>query len=75
MSIKRSLAKLKIGEKGVIVGFTDDILSLKFLEMGLLPGTEVVLCQVAPMGDPIAIKLAQYILAVRLDEAETVLVI
>ncbi len=75
MSVQRSLAKLKIGEKGVIIGFTDETLSLKFLEMGLLPGTEVVLCQVAPMGDPIAIKLVDYILAVRLDEAETVLVI
>ena len=72
---QRTLASLNIGEKAIVIGFTDEILSLKFLEMGLLPGTELILNQTAPMGDPIAIKIADYILAIRIDEAETVLVI
>jgi ferrous iron transport protein A len=72
---QRNLANLKIGEKGVVVGFTDELLSLKLLEMGVLPGSEVVISQIAPFGDPIAIKLSDYLLALRKDEAETVLVI
>jgi ferrous iron transport protein A len=43
-----NLADLKIGEKGEIVGFTDELLSLKLLEMGCLPGTEVILTHLGP---------------------------
>ena len=72
---QRNLASLKMGEKGVVVGFTDELLSLKLLEMGVLPGSEVVISQIAPFGDPIAIKLSDYLLALRKDEAETVIVV
>jgi len=61
-----NLADLKIGEKGEIVGFTDELLSLKLLEMGCLPGTEVVLTHLAPFGDPIAIRVSgSYTLSMR----------
>ena len=70
-----NLADLKIGEKGEIVGFTDESLSLKLLEMGCLPGTEVVLTHLAPFGDPIAIRVSgSYILSMRREEAETMLI-
>lgn len=72
---QRNLASLKIGEKGIVVGFTDEVLSLKLLEMGVLPGSEVIINQIAPFGDPMAVKLSHYILALRKDEAETILVI
>ena len=70
-----NLADLKIGEKGEIVGFSDELLSLKLLEMGCLPGTEVVLTHLAPFGDPIAIRVSgSYILSMRREEAETMLI-
>ena len=70
-----NLADLKIGEKGEIVGFTDELLSLKLLEMGCLPGTEVVLTHLAPFGDPIAIRVSgSYTLSMRRGEAETMLI-
>lgn len=70
-----NLADLKIGEKGEIVGFTDELLSLKLLEMGCLPGTEVVLTHLAPFGDPIAIRVSgSYTLSMRREEAETILI-
>jgi len=69
-----NLADLKIGEKGEIVGFTDELLSLKLLEMGCLPGTEVILTHLAPFGDPIAIRVSgSYTLSMRREEAETML--
>jgi ferrous iron transport protein A len=70
-----NLADLKIGEKGEIVGFTDESLSLKLLEMGCLPGTEVLLTHLAPFGDPIAIRVSgSYTLSMRREEAETMLI-
>jgi len=70
-----NLADLKIGEKGEIEGFTDELLSLKLLEMGCLPGTEVVLTHLAPFGDPIAIRVSgSYTLSMRREEAETMLI-
>ena len=70
-----NLADLKIGEKGEIVGFTDELLSLKLLERGCLPGTEVILTHLAPFGDPIAIRVSgSYTLSMRREEAETMLI-
>lgn len=68
----RSVADLKPGEKGVISGFVDELLSLKLLEMGCLPGSEVTMSFVAPLGDPIAIHISGYNLSLRVDEASTI---
>ena len=68
----RSVADLRRGEKGIINGFLDDALSLKLLEMGCLPGTEIELNFTAPFGDPICINVSGYNLSLRLDEANTI---
>jgi len=68
----KSLAALKPGEKGIVKDFTDEYISLKLLEMGVLPGTEVEMKFAAPLGDPICIRVAGYDLSLRLDEAETI---
>ena len=70
----KNLSQLKIGESATIVSFEDSTLSLKLLEMGLLPGTEVTLRHIAPLGDPIAIDLHNYLVALRKDEAQTILI-
>lgn len=68
------LSELKIGETAYITRFTDPELSLKLLEMGCLPGEKVMLERIAPLGDPIAIRVAGYLLSLRKSEAETVVV-
>lgn len=68
------LAELKIGEYATIVSFTDLEMSLKFLEMGCIPGELIRLERVAPLGDPIAISVAGYMLSMRKAEAATILV-
>ncbi|MEA5403056.1 FeoA family protein [Arcicella sp. DC2W] len=70
----KTIADLKIGERGVIVNFTDQGLSLKLLEMGCLPGTQVTMTHIAPFGDPIAVKVSGYVLSMRLNEASTIVV-
>lgn len=68
----RSIATLKPGEKGTVKNFKDEYLSLKLLEMGVLPGTEVEMKFAAPFGDPICIKVSGYDLSLRLEEARTI---
>jgi ferrous iron transport protein A len=69
-----SLAQLPIGKKAIIKAFTDEEMSLKLLEMGCLPGEEIRIDRIAPMGDPIAVSVAGYILSMRREEAATILV-
>jgi ferrous iron transport protein A len=71
---KRSVADLKIGEKAIIQSFSDQWMSLKLLEMGCLPGTEVSLHCKAPLGDPICLNVSGYCLSMRKSEAATILV-
>lgn len=70
----RTIADLKIGERAFIKAFLQETLSLKLLEMGCLPGAEVMLDFIAPLGDPIGIQVNGYCLAMRKEEAATVLV-
>jgi ferrous iron transport protein A len=72
LNTRKTLADLKIGERGEIIGFTDALLSLKLLEMGCLPGSDVEMTHLAPFGDPIAIKVSGYTLTMRKDEAATI---
>jgi len=65
---------LKIGQSGVIdkVG-GEGILRLRFLDMGLIPGTKVQLQKVAPMGDPIQIRVRGYELTLRREDAAKII--
>ena len=61
---------LKISQSGTIfqVG-GEGPLRLRFLDMGLIPGTRVTLRKVAPMGDPIQIQVRGYELTIRREDA------
>ena len=61
---------LKIGQTGTIfqVG-GEGPLRLRFLDMGLIPGTRVTLRKVAPMGDPIQLQVRGYELTIRREDA------
>jgi len=67
-----SIADLKPGQKGIVKDFLDEYISLKLLEMGVLPGTEIQMKFAAPLGDPICIRVTGYDLSLRLEEARTI---
>ena len=67
-----SVADLRPGEKGIVKNFLDEYISLKLLEMGVLPGTEVEMKFAAPLGDPICIRVSGYDLSLRVEEAKTI---
>lgn len=73
LMIKR-LSELEPGESGVIRDFEQDDIFLKLMEMGFIPGETVIVEQVAPMGDPIAIQVAGYAVSLRLNEASKIMV-
>ena len=68
------LSELKIGERAVIIEFESSDLELKLMEMGCLPGEEIVVEQKAPLGDPISVRVAGYSLSLRKNEANQILV-
>ena len=53
-----TLSQLRAGERGRIKGFESSELELKLMEMGCIPGEVVVVEQIAPLGDPISIRIA-----------------
>ena len=65
-----TLKDLKVGESAVVrnVG-GEGTLRQHFLDMGIIPGAEVCLVKMAPMGDPMEIKIHGYALTLRLSEA------
>lgn len=67
-----NLTQLKFGKKAIITKVNGQILSLKLFEMGLLPGEEVELENVAPFGDPIAINLSESKVCLRMQDAACV---
>lgn len=78
------LSELTAGHKAVICEFEQDSASLsslyqetdrndihlKLMEMGCVPGEEVCIVKVAPLGDPISISIAGYNLSLRRTEAQ-----
>ncbi len=70
----KNVTHLKLHERAIIKGFTDEVLSVKLMEMGCLPGTEISLELIAPWGGPIAISVSGYQLSLRLTEASSILI-
>lgn len=60
-----TVADLKRGQRGIIKEFADDMLPIKLLELGCLPGNEIELVQVAPLNDPIYINVNGSHIAIR----------
>ena len=56
------------------MAFTDLEMSVKLMEMGCLPGETVEIERFAPLGDPIAIRVAGYQLCLRKNEASIIII-
>ena len=68
-----TLRELKIGESAVVAAVGGEgALRQHFLDMGLLPGVEVKLLKLAPMGDPMELLVRGYTLSLRLEEASQI---
>lgn len=68
-----TLKELEIGKSAVIrtVG-GKGALRQHFLDMGMIPGAEVTVVKLAPMGDPMELQIHGYELTLRLAEADQI---
>ena len=65
-----TLKELAVGRSGLITAVGGEgNLRCRLLDMGLIPNTKVTVVKIAPMGDPMEIRLRGYELTLRLDDA------
>ena len=68
-----TLNDLKIGDSAVIAAVGGEgSLRNRLLDMGLIPHTKVTLQKVAPMGDPMEIRVRGYELTLRREDAKLI---
>jgi ferrous iron transport protein A len=70
-----TLDKTPLGATVRIVSLENsDVVTLRLMEMGMVPGSTVRVVKSAPLGDPIQICLRNYHLALRRNEARAITV-
>ena len=71
-----TLDQLPIGQEAIItaVGGQGE-LRCRFLDMGIIPKTRVRMQKVAPMGDPMEIRLRGYELTIRREDAAKITIV
>ena len=68
-----TLDKLPVGNPAVVTKVGGEgALRCRLLDMGIIPGTGIVIQKVAPMGDPIELRLRGYELSIRLEDARNI---
>ncbi|MBO0453143.1 MULTISPECIES: FeoA family protein [Enterococcus] len=70
-----SLDQLSVGEQGVVVNVHGaGAVKRRLMDMGLTKGTQVKVVKLAPLGDPIELRVRGYELSLRKNESEMVVV-
>jgi ferrous iron transport protein A len=68
-----TLEDLAPGSRGRIAGIDGDVeMVQRLLEMGLVPGTELEVVRLAPLGDPIEVRVRGYLLSIRKENARLI---
>ena len=72
--VTMQLSQLPKGKKAIIHEHRQSEFQLMLMEMGCIPGEPVFVEMIAPLGDPMAIKIAGYYLSIRKADAERIVV-
>ena len=69
--MEQTLADIAVGKTGTVLGFNKDTTTYrqKLLAMGFIKGTTFRVIRVAPMGDPVEIKVRDFSISLRREEA------
>lgn len=71
-----SLANLPIGAKARVLAVNGSgQIARRLMEMGVVPGAPVRVVKAAPLGDPLEVRVRNYHLALRRNEAQTISVV
>lgn len=67
------LSNLKIGVSKTIISVGGEgALRHRLLEMGIIPGTKIEITKIAPLGDPIQIRIRGFELSIRKSDADLI---
>ncbi len=68
-----TLNQLPIGKEAIITRVGGEgVLRCRLLDMGLIPKTRIVIQKIAPMGDPLELRIRGYTLTIRIDDAKNI---
>ena len=73
-TVSNLLSNIKNNEYVIVRELKDSSFKVKMMEMGLIEGKKLQVLFSAPFGDPIAVDVDGYILSLRKEEAELVIV-
>ena len=75
MNKQLTLKDVKPGKVAIVVGMLGEgALRKRLIDMGITPGTKILVRKIAPLGDPIEIILRGYELSLRKEIAKNILV-
>lgn len=69
----RTIANLPLGVEAIVRHIrTARPIARRLLELGLVPGTRITITRIAPLGDPLELRLRNYSLSIRRSEAAAI---
>lgn len=69
----RTVKDLRIGESAKVVKlYGEGAVKRRIMDMGITKGTSVTLRKVAPLGDPLELRVRGYELSIRKSDAEMI---
>jgi ferrous iron transport protein A len=69
----RTVANLPLGVEAIVRHVRSPRpIARRLLELGLVPGTRISITRIAPLGDPLELRLRNYSLSIRRSEAATI---
>ena len=71
----KTLKEAKVGTTVKVVKLTGEgAVKRRIMDMGITKGTEVFVCKVAPLGDPMEVTVRGYELSLRKSDTEMIVV-
>ncbi|MBQ6626433.1 MAG: ferrous iron transport protein A [Ruminococcus sp.] len=69
----KTLKDVKVGESATVIKLEGQgAVRRRIMDMGITKGVNIKVCKVAPLGDPIEIKVRGYQLSLRKDDAQMI---
>jgi ferrous iron transport protein A len=75
MTHRKRLSELALGESATIVAIETAELQVALMSLGVIEGDSCMLCNVAPLGDPIAIHINGTKISLRKKDAQGIITI
>ncbi len=74
---QKSLDQLEVGQEAIVQELSEpsEELRRRLLSLGLVHGVKVAIKCLAPLGDPIAVQLLNFIISLRRAEARQIIVL